>query len=88
MFGQKFEASLLCGGFSGSIVLRVQPYSLEGRSEEAVIVKLDRAEPIREEVVNSHRVFKVGQILLFWKLGLKRSIPPKSDKVYFFESWD
>ncbi len=59
MFGQKFEAQKLVGGFSGSVVLRVQPYDLDGTPEEQVIVKLDEAATVREEVVNSHFVYEV-----------------------------
>eukprot|EP00392_Amoebophrya_sp_AT5.2_P011862 g11952.t1 len=76
MFGQRFEASKLCGGFSGSLVLRVQPYDGEGLAEEPVIVKLDKGGPIRdrhqentsccgpvtrEEVENSLKVYDVLQ---------------------------
>eukprot|EP00925_Amoebophrya_sp_RCC4383_P021218 GSA25T00018167001.1 len=61
MFGQQFEASKLCGGFSGSLVLRVQPFDADGTPEEPVIVKLDRAAPIREEVLNSLNVYDVLQ---------------------------
>jgi hypothetical protein len=59
MFGQKFDAIKLCGGFSGSLVLRVQPYDFEGNLEEPVIVKLDQGTPVRTEVHNSHEVYAV-----------------------------
>eukprot|EP00929_Paragymnodinium_shiwhaense_P063871 TRINITY_DN31960_c0_g3_i1.p1 TRINITY_DN31960_c0_g3~~TRINITY_DN31960_c0_g3_i1.p1 ORF type:complete len:3687 (+),score=983.36 TRINITY_DN31960_c0_g3_i1:94-11154(+) len=53
-----FTAKKLCGGFSGSVVIRVQPVELDGRPGEPCIVKLDRGEPIREEFVNSMAVFR------------------------------
>jgi hypothetical protein len=54
-----FEAQKLCGGFSGSIVIRVQPFDEEtGRPEDPCIVKLDAGKAIREEFVNSVNVFK------------------------------
>jgi hypothetical protein len=59
LFGQKFEAWKFCGGFSGSVVLRVHPYDLEGSAEEQVIVKLDVGESVREEVANSQLVYDV-----------------------------
>lgn len=61
MFGKRFEASKLCGGFSGSLVLRVQPFHIDGSPEESVIVKLDRSAAIREEVANSRKVYDVLQ---------------------------
>eukprot|EP00928_Gymnodinium_smaydae_P016291 TRINITY_DN16089_c0_g1_i1.p1 TRINITY_DN16089_c0_g1~~TRINITY_DN16089_c0_g1_i1.p1 ORF type:complete len:3624 (+),score=981.26 TRINITY_DN16089_c0_g1_i1:76-10947(+) len=52
-----FQAQKLCGGFSGSIVIRVQPFENDGRMGEACIVKLDAGEAIREEFTNSENVF-------------------------------
>lgn len=55
-----FSASRLCGGLSGSLVLQVQPVDpIEGKNEEAVIVKLDKADVISREIANSKRVWNV-----------------------------
>jgi len=51
-----FEAQKLCGGFSGSVVVRVQPFEQDGRAGEPCIVKLDAGGPIREEFQNSVKV--------------------------------
>ncbi|CAK0894799.1 unnamed protein product [Prorocentrum cordatum] len=53
-----FEPQMLTGGFSGSVVLRVQPFEADGRPGEPCIVKLDNGEAIREEYVNSVNVFE------------------------------
>eukprot|EP00931_Biecheleriopsis_adriatica_P003876 TRINITY_DN105632_c0_g1_i1.p1 TRINITY_DN105632_c0_g1~~TRINITY_DN105632_c0_g1_i1.p1 ORF type:complete len:3685 (-),score=854.42 TRINITY_DN105632_c0_g1_i1:104-9952(-) len=53
-----FEAQKLCGGFSGSVVIRVQPFEADGRPGEPCIVKLDAGDAIREEFTNSENVFK------------------------------
>jgi len=55
---ETFEANKLCGGFSGSVVIRVQPFEADGRPGEPCIVKLDAGEAIREEFQNSANVFK------------------------------
>eukprot|EP00929_Paragymnodinium_shiwhaense_P063873 TRINITY_DN31960_c0_g4_i1.p1 TRINITY_DN31960_c0_g4~~TRINITY_DN31960_c0_g4_i1.p1 ORF type:complete len:3718 (+),score=1051.51 TRINITY_DN31960_c0_g4_i1:107-11260(+) len=52
-----FTAQKLCGGFSGSIVVRCQPFETDGRPGEPCIVKLDAGDAIREEFVNSVNVF-------------------------------
>lgn len=53
-----FEPQMLAGGFSGSVVLRVQPFEADGRPTEPCIVKLDAGKAIREEYVNSVNVFE------------------------------
>lgn len=55
---ETFVAKKLCGGFSGSMVIRVQPFEKDGRPGEPCIVKLDRADAIKEEHVNSIQVFE------------------------------
>jgi len=59
MFGQKFELQKLTGGFSGSIVLRAQPYDIDMNPEEPCIVKLDTKAKVKEEVLNSNKVYSV-----------------------------
>eukprot|EP00439_Symbiodinium_sp_Y106_P004688 s1416_g1.t1 len=44
---ETFSAKKLCGGFSGSMVIRVQPFEKDGRPGEPCIVKLDRGEAIK-----------------------------------------
>lgn len=53
-----FEAQKLCGGFSGSVVIRVQPFEADGRKGEPCIVKLDAGDAIEEEFQNSANVFE------------------------------
>ncbi|CAE7468335.1 unnamed protein product [Symbiodinium natans] len=53
-----FEAQKLTGGFSGSLVIRVQPFEADGRPGEPCIVKLDEGKAIRTEASNSENVFK------------------------------
>lgn len=53
-----FSAWKLCGGMSGSLVLQVQPVDpINGRNEESVIVKLDKADVVSREIANSKRVW-------------------------------
>lgn len=54
---ENFTASKLCGGFSGSVVIRVQPFESDGTASEPCIVKLDAGPAIREEFINSRNVF-------------------------------
>jgi hypothetical protein len=53
---ETFTAKKLCGGFSGSVVVRVQPYEQDGRPAEPCIVKLDHGDAIKEEYINSKKV--------------------------------
>eukprot|EP00928_Gymnodinium_smaydae_P096156 TRINITY_DN8436_c0_g1_i4.p1 TRINITY_DN8436_c0_g1~~TRINITY_DN8436_c0_g1_i4.p1 ORF type:complete len:2283 (-),score=406.91 TRINITY_DN8436_c0_g1_i4:1423-8271(-) len=53
-----FDAQKLMGGFSGSVVVRVQPFERSGAPGQPCIVKLDAGDVIREEFVNSAKVFK------------------------------
>lgn len=53
-----FEAQKLTGGFSGSLVIRVQPFEADGRPGEPCIVKFDEGKAIRTEASNSKNVFK------------------------------
>ena len=53
-----FEAEKLTGGFSGSLVIRVQPFEADGRPGEPCIVKFDGGKEIRTESSNSKNVFK------------------------------
>jgi len=55
---ETFQAQKLAGGFSGSLVVRVQPFEPDGRPGEPCIVKFDVGEAIREEFKNSVEVFK------------------------------
>lgn len=57
-----FHATKLCGGLSGSLVLQIQPVDpIEGRNEETVIVKLDKADVVSRELANSRRVWQALQ---------------------------
>jgi len=55
---ETFTAKKLCGGFSGSVVIRVQPFEAAGKPGDPCIVKLDSGDAIREEFRNSENVFK------------------------------
>eukprot|EP00397_Hematodinium_sp_SG-2012_P000013 GEMP01000013.1.p1 GENE.GEMP01000013.1~~GEMP01000013.1.p1 ORF type:complete len:4104 (+),score=709.09 GEMP01000013.1:293-12604(+) len=59
IFGTKFELQKLTGGFSGSVVLRAQPYDIDLNPVEPCIVKLDTAAKVREEFANSCKVYDV-----------------------------
>lgn len=54
---ETFTAKFLTGGFSGSVVIRVQPLEPDGRYGEPCIVKLDVGGTIREEYKRSKDVF-------------------------------
>lgn len=55
-----FTASHLAGGMSGSLVLQVQPVDpIDGKNQEPVIVKLDKADVVSREIVFSKRVCNV-----------------------------
>eukprot|EP00397_Hematodinium_sp_SG-2012_P000257 GEMP01000257.1.p1 GENE.GEMP01000257.1~~GEMP01000257.1.p1 ORF type:complete len:2389 (+),score=650.99 GEMP01000257.1:176-7342(+) len=57
---QTMEMSKLTGGLSGSLVLKVQPIDTDtNRRLDPCIVKLDKADAISHEVVNSKRVYTV-----------------------------
>lgn len=81
-----FEGQTIAGGFSGSMVIRVQPYEIDGtgnlRRGEACVVKLDDAHAIRDEVEKSNKVFEALPDRAAQVLGppvYSRKLPDGSD---------
>lgn len=52
--------SALHGGFSGSIVLRTDPYDADGKPEELTVTKLDTAASLVQEVKETNFVARLG----------------------------
>ena len=56
----RVSVRMLHGGYSGSIVLRTDPYDADGKPEEPTVTKIDRASNLVEEVKETNFITRLG----------------------------